>query len=123
MIPVTKQSGLAAYWNQLWSNPLVRQYSPGNLLTTAAQSGGNIASPGAVFNPPGAPQVGDPRTNSVGFYYSSVSAGAADLLKGSGGTTNIGGNSITSPVASAFNSGLLIPLAVLAFVLYLLLKK
>ncbi len=121
-IPVSKNGQLRSYWNTLWGNGLTRTYAPGNLLLTAAQTGGNSASPGAVFNPPGVNQVGDPRANNVGFYNTNISAQTQNALAGIGGTQNVGGNSFVAPVVSAFNSGLLIPLAVLAFALWLILR-
>lgn len=137
-IRVTRNSGLRAYWNQMWANPLTRQYSPGALLVTAAQSAGSgqgnspsstpAASP--IYNPSGGSQVGDPRANGSGYFAISADTSGLAGLKGILGNTYIGGSSIgtvgnpvTNAISTSLSSGLIIPLVLIAFVLYLIFRK
>jgi hypothetical protein len=144
-IRVTKSSVLDNYWNKRWAGGLVRTYAPGNLLSTAAMSGGNPAStatvggfqtPLAIYLP-GFSQIGDPRSGAGSgsgyFNFTEQSQGFAGLAKalgapsGNGSSTdqlNIGGSQYGAPttIQQVGNSGVLLPVILVAFALWLFLK-
>lgn len=151
-IRVSKNSQLRNFHNRSYAGMLTRTYNPSQLLTTAAMSGGNPASavggtgsgsstPLAVYLP-GFSQIGDPRSsgaNGSGYFTLSGASlgkngsGLSGLLgapSGNGSSSNsinIGGNSYGVSGAPQVGPSdpylaLLLPIALLGFVLWLLFK-
>ena len=127
VIPVTKNSQLRNYRNLLWANPLRRVYSPGALLVTAAATGplGN-SSAQPVYSPASQSQAGDPRANGSGYWNTSSASTAAF------GNTYVGGSSFTLPQAAqaatqtagdVWNSGLVLPVAVVLLVIFFIFRE